>query len=300
MKIFLHLLWTAIILLFISCGDYSASDVYAENSGNFTYSITDGTAVVTGYTGEPEFIEIPHEIDGCPVSEISERAFSGCNTLKRIIFPETLRKIGDYGFYACYSLEIAALPDDVESLGEGCFCGCTRLSYMKIPDGLTEIPDSCFRACTNLGEMKIPSNVRKIGSFCFSGCTALAYVSLGENLSEAGERAFFMCSSLESMYIPSSMKKIGREAFGFVPSNVGAAVRCGFTLCGKIDSEADHYAESSGIRFRPSSESIQALIKCRLKSKSLKISEFSLISVIIILAASMFKGKYCRRIKRLS
>ncbi len=292
MKVFLHLLRFVVIILFICCADCCVCDVYAENSGGFTYTVTDGVAVVTGYEGEPEFIDIPHEIEGCPVAEIGERAFSSCLTLRRVIFPDSLRKIGNYAFYACDSLQSAPLPDSVVSLGEGCFCGCTKLSYMRIPSGLTELPDSCFRACTNLGEVRIPSNIRKIGDFCFSGCTMLSCVSLGENLSETGERAFYMCSSLESVCIPKSLRSIGKEAFGFIPSNMGAAVKAGFTLSGFDSSPADRYAEMSGIRFSASSESTSHL---KNGGKTVRLSEFALNFVIISLIVSSLLRKFLLR-----
>ncbi|MCQ2470160.1 MAG: leucine-rich repeat domain-containing protein [Ruminococcus sp.] len=296
MKLFLHLLRCLLTIFLICCVNSVSMSVYAENSAGFTYSIVDGSAVVTGYEGKPEFIEIPHDIEGCPVSEIGERAFSSCNSLRRIIFPENLRKIGDYSFYACDSLEIAALPDGMESLGEGCFCGCTQLSYMKIPSGLTELPDSCFRACTNLSEVAIPSNIGKIGSFCFSGCTRLSYVSLGENLTEAGERAFYMCGSLDAMYLPNTLEKIGKEAFGFVPSDFGAAVRGGFTISGSPESSADKYAEVSGIRFSASKGSSHITSGGKNSNKKVKIPELTLIFVICILIVAMLRGKI-RRLK---
>lgn len=277
-----------------------SADTYAEDDVQFLYTIIGGKAIITGCEQDAEFIEIPSVIESCPVTEIGSRAFSNHSALKRVIFPETLRKIGDYSFYACYSLETANLPSELEKLGEGAFCGCTQLAYMGLPEKLTEIPDSCFRACTNMTETEIPWGVKKIGSYSFSGCTKLGYVSLGGGLEKVGERAFFMCGELRNVYIPSSVKEIGREAFGFIPSNDGAAVKNGFRIFGCSDATAQKYAEFNGIEYHSAPDALKVLAMHDLSAPAVKISERTVLMVLfsfIILYA--LKNKYRKKLKKL-
>ncbi len=290
-KLLIIICTAAVIMLHSMCG----LTANADNSGNYTYIEVGGRVIVTGYTGSPEFLEIPSDINGSPVTDIGERAFSSCDTLKRIILPDTLRKIGNYSFYACYSLEIASLPQSLESLGEGSFCGCTRLSQVNIPENIRSLPDSCFRACTNLPEINLKNGISAIGDFCFSGCTNLSYVSFGDKLSEIGERAFYMCSSLENLSVPPSVVKVGKEAFGYIPSNFGAAVKGGFVIYGQLNSTANEYADNNGIRFSAAPESLRVLAIHDKTEKFSKIPEISVIGAMLFLVVSALSGRHRKR-----
>ena len=54
------------------------SSAVSDNTGvynNFNYSISNGTATITGYVGSETEIEIPSEINGYAVTIIGRRAF---------------------------------------------------------------------------------------------------------------------------------------------------------------------------------------------------------------------------------
>lgn len=261
------------------------------SNGKYLYSIVNGRAIITGYEGEPEFLEIPQVIDNCTVTEITDRAFYGCRSLKRLILPPTMRKIGNESFYACYSLEQAILPDGLEKMGRAAFCGCTALEHIIIPDSLHEISESCFRACPELKEVNLPSGIRRIGNYAFSGCTGLERVTLGDELAEIGERAFFMCGSLKEMYIPSSLTKLAAESVGYVPSNAGASPMAGFRLGGREDSEVQRYAEQCGIAFTPSSDIIRSSTAYHPSEKSQKVSDICALSAFLLFVALIVGSK---------
>ena len=254
--------------------------------GELVYTIINGRAVITGYTGEPEFIEIPQVIDSCTVTEIARGAFYGCRSLKKAVLPSSIRKIGENSFYACYSLEEAIIPEGVEKLGEGCFCGCTSLSSVSIPLSLTDIPDSCFRACVQLKTVNLPCSIRRIGNYSFSGCTSLEDVTFGDGLSEIGERSFFMCGALQKLYIPSSLTKLGKESVGYAPSNQGASPMHGFELSGRNNSEAERYAEANGISFIPSEDIIRSVYSYHPSHRSQKVSEMCVAAVMLAFMAA--------------
>ena len=254
-------------------------------NGRYLYTVVNGRAIITGYEGEPEFLEIPQVIDNCTVTETADNAFYGCRSLKRVILPPTMRKIGENCFYACSSLEEAILPDGLEKMGRSAFCGCTSLEHIIIPDSLHELPESCFRACTALNEVNFTSGVRKIGGYAFSGCTGLEKVTFGDELSEIGERAFFMCGRLSEMYIPSSLTKLADESVGYVPSNDGAAPMQGFVLHGRKNSEVQEYAEKCGMKFKPNNDIIRCSSVFHPSKKSQKISELCVLLLFGMLFA---------------
>lgn len=76
--------------------------------------------------------------------------FSGCENLRHIVFPQSLRKIGTCAFMRCEAL-----------------------SELVFPGGLREIGDGAFYGCTSLRTVDIPADA-VCGAAAFSGCRALA------------------------------------------------------------------------------------------------------------------------------
>lgn len=230
---------------------------HAQEHSDFTYTIINGEATVTGFTGEPSFIEIPETLEGFPVTQIRDNAFFSCSSLKQISLPPTIREIGHHTFYACTALESIVLPDNLKEIGMGAFKGCTSLSAVNIPDTLTILPEACFSSCISLTETVIPDGVAVIDDFCFSGCSLLSYVSIGNTVSTIGQQAFYMCPSLESLYIPPSVKLIESYAAGFPDKARSNESTARFTVLGSDDSAAKAYAEENGFAFSASADSVQ-------------------------------------------
>ena len=57
-------------------------------------------------------------------TEISYDAFNGCGFLKKVVIPETIKKIGDRAFLHCVQLEEINIPSSVTEIGEHAFDGC--------------------------------------------------------------------------------------------------------------------------------------------------------------------------------
>lgn len=231
---------------------------FAEESPDFTYTIINGEATVTGFTGEPVYLEIPETVEDSPVTEIRDNAFFRCKTLRQISLPEGITEIGHHAFYECTSLESIVLPAALTEIGMGAFNGCTSLSAVSLPESLKALPDSCFRSCISLTETVIPDSIEEIEKYCFYGCTSLSYVSLGNSIKTIGSRSFYMCTSLENLYIPPSAELLAFESAGYELSEGASAVRSGFTLYGESGSAAEDYAASNGISFAEASDAAQA------------------------------------------
>ena len=65
---------------------------------------------------------------------ISDRAFKGCGSLKKIVLPENLTYIGRAAFMDCAGLEEIVIPVSVTDMGENVFKGCTGLTC-TVADG---------------------------------------------------------------------------------------------------------------------------------------------------------------------
>lgn len=233
---------------------FTPLNVRGEEDIGYTYSVIGQEVTVTGFTGEPEIIDIPPYIEGFPVTEVRDNAFYCCDSLRRISLPPTVKRMGHHCFFGCRSLEEITLPKGLETMGMGCFDSCSALRSVILPDALEVLPDSCFRRCTSLTEIILPQGIKAVEKFCFCGCNSLSYVSLSGKLESIGIGAFYQCRSLDTIYVPPSVTEIGTEALGYASD----VQKTGITIIGCKDSAAEEYAENSGTEFSPSPETVQA------------------------------------------
>lgn len=247
-------------------------DAISVSDPMYEYTIINNEATITGYKGEPIYIDIPETIEGCKVVELRDNAFYECQTLKHIDIPDTVRKIGHHCFYACSSLENIIIPDSVTDIGMGCFCGCSSLNTASLSSTIQSIPESCFRSCTSLDSLTIPDTVRQIGDFSFSGCISLKNISLGNELKSIGDCSFYMCTSLSSVYIPPSVTDIGVCALGYIPTDNGAEIAEDFVLLGDGHSYVHEYAKENHITFTSASDTVHAFAIQRISGERIPIN----------------------------
>lgn len=214
--------------------------------GSLTYIVSGNGAVITGYKGSPEVIDLPSQIDGVPVTEIRENAFYKCGTLKKIVIPESVSKIGNYAFFECTSLETAEINAGITAVPEGAFYGCESLENISLNTGVTAVEDYAFFGCRSIEEFDFPVGVTDIGAYSFAGCTGLNEVKLSGKLKNIEPYSFYNCESLDRINLPESLLSIGQYAIGFSDSGVSETV----TITGISDSIAEYYADSSGVKFK--------------------------------------------------
>ena len=170
-------------------------------------------------------------LEGC--AEIPSLWFSSCSALKTIVWPSTMKKIGDAAFeYA--GLETLTLPEGFNSLGERClknsklvnvvlpnslteipreaFYNCSALKKVTLPSSLTDIPDKLFYACDVLNDIVIPTSVKTMGRGVFSGCKALERMTIGDGVT-IGNNLFSDCESLKEVKLPATLTTIPEYTF---------------------------------------------------------------------------------------
>ena len=89
----------------------------------FIYTIEDGKAMITGFTGRDEHIVRPAKIDGIDVYGISANAFEDY-AIKSVIISDGVEVIDWFAFYGCSSLESITIPASVRRIGHSAFDGC--------------------------------------------------------------------------------------------------------------------------------------------------------------------------------
>eukprot|EP00980_Cylindrotheca_fusiformis_P002665 scaffold623_cov83-Cylindrotheca_fusiformis.AAC.2 len=167
---------------------------------------------------------------------LEDRAFDGCNSLRKVIFssvstrfgkgvfrccsglisvqlPTGLQVIEERLFYGCKSLPTIEIPSSVIKIGEGAFMKCQSLTSVDLPLGLVELGEQAFEGCHSIESLHIPSTVATIGNGAFALCCGLKHIMLPPTLERIAEYLFFFCRRLEYIAIPLALKKIGRGAF---------------------------------------------------------------------------------------
>ena len=211
-------------------------EAYAETTGTgLEYKKDDTHVEITGYKGEgTDLLEIPAEIDGLPVTSISERAFSRIGEdgkyIKKVVINADIKKLPAECFYMCWGLEEIVLPEGLQEIGDraliwnklksltipdsvtklGSWCiGENFIEELEIPDSVTELGDSAIGNAHHLKKIKFGTGVKEImsGQMC-GGCEKLEEVIIPEGVTQI-QGAFVGCDSLKRIILPESMEIIG-------------------------------------------------------------------------------------------
>ena len=164
------------VMLFLMIFALSAS---AESFGDYEFSVYDGEAWITGYTGSGTDVEIPSEIIGYPVTAIASESFMGCSQLENVTIPDSVVWIGSRAFGGA---EISVDFDDPQYEFNAALYDILYQENGPLPEGYGHYTafDGMFRIVKN--------NVIK-------------NLTLGKGLQSIHADAFSFCD-IENLYIP--------------------------------------------------------------------------------------------------
>ena len=147
---------------------------------------------------------------------IGDEAFSGCEALKNLLFPNT-QSIGERAFMGCAALTRVELPGVYAGVGKQAFSGCKALESVTLSGDIQRIGEEAFAGCGALKALRLqggeadphkdyqmfPSraddNKLVVGARAFQDCGALVTVEFpaGDTTKSIGERAFAGCATLD-------------------------------------------------------------------------------------------------------
>lgn len=192
-------------------GDKSVIAAPGEEPGTALVVYDDSYASFSGILTIPQTILI--EGESYTVVGIDDMAFMGCAKLTSVIFPSTLKTIGEGAFYGCSRLTSVELPAQTVSIGNEVFGDCPLLATLSLGEGLESIGRSAFENCIALTGVSMPAGMESIGALAFKGCTKLASAALGTSLTLLGDSAFYGCSALQSVELPVTVSSVGTRTF---------------------------------------------------------------------------------------
>lgn len=203
------------MILSMLCIVPAVADGDEKQSGDFSYRIKrNGTAVITGYnfpaSAKNLSIAVPITIDGYPVTEIGEEAFSVSYDNREqyqnvsIYLPDGITSIGNFAFRGLDITELN-IPDSVEEIGYGIIISYWRFDNKSISlnisvnhprfaliDGLlyNKQQKKLIASTTNeLDSIAIPEGIVSIGDYALSN-TKMKDVAFPDTLKEIGNHAF--------------------------------------------------------------------------------------------------------------
>lgn len=181
--------------------------------------------VLKKYSGEDEIVCIP---DG--VVTIGESAFKKNKTMKKLIIPQSMKKIMFGAIDNCSSLETVVIQGDITEIRMKNFDTCKSLKKVIVEEGVSTIGG--FDDCKNLVEVVLPATLKEIRNGAFSNCKSLNSINIPEGVN-IGEYAFSDCKELldengyliignqvilgqtrkKNVLVPAGVKCIGPRAF---------------------------------------------------------------------------------------
>jgi len=172
-----------------------------DSEEGFIWKMSGSGVVITGQIGNRIRVRIPPEIQGMPVTEVAEGAFTGSHVHRRtsVTIPDSVTGIGKDAF-AYNHLSCLSVPGSVACIGPGAFAN-NRLSELTLEHGIKTIAGSHPQygsgafANNRLTGVRIPDSVTYIGDWAFSG-NPLSSLSLPGSVAYIG--AAFPCHAIVS------------------------------------------------------------------------------------------------------
>ena len=247
--------------------DNPSADSEVVPSNMYEYVLlADGTAEITFYHGKgEEQLIIPDTLDGHMVTSIHSFAFSSDKSVKKLILPKNLRKIGEGAFDYCENLITVALPEGLTSVEDFAFAGCKSLESINLPTSIISMGANPFKGCynvcfdlspehlylvmeagvlfsksdgrliyypNNMEEYAVPYGTRIIGNAAFAECDKLRSIMLPKGLLSIEYDAFNNCTNLININLPDGLMKIEDNAFLWCNSLSGITIPSSVTSIG--------------------------------------------------------------------
>ena len=218
---------------------FTTSEIYSSGpdsikeapASDFEYTIGQDEVCLNAYIGDKEYVIVPDEIEGKPVTSMGDNVFYE-TTVRFVSLPDSIREMGHHTFGGCTRLVYTHMPESLEILSEATFESCFRLRDPGLNDGLKRIEYTAFWGTHYMTELYLPETLEEIDDNAFVGCDYLGYIIVPEEnkhflgndngtmlLSADGEKLIWysFMNEDEEYSVPEGVKQIYASAFRRAP-----------------------------------------------------------------------------------
>ena len=155
-------------------------ELYQVKKGYFLqYETYYDYARITGFKSEKSAsfkgkLVIPEMIDGLPVTDVG--GVRNQEGITEVVLPSTVTRLSNSAFYGCDSLKKINLPEGLESIGTDAFRK-TGLKKLILPESLKRIDTAAF-ADSPLEKITLPEGVESVARDVFKGCNKLKEITV--------------------------------------------------------------------------------------------------------------------------
>ena len=161
---------TLIVVGAIVVGYFSIPRIFYEKRGDYY--------AVTGFYGSVKKVEIKETKNKLPVLEIDDYVFQDCGTIKEIVIPSSIQKIGKGILKGAINLESMKVPftDEINTLGY--YFEARNLDVphsvtkVEINSEITTLKENAFSELSAITEIILPNTITKIEARAFEKCAA--------------------------------------------------------------------------------------------------------------------------------
>lgn len=183
----------------------------AYTEGDYEYSVENGKATITKYTGSGGSVIIPEQLGGYPVTIIENGVFYA-KAIQSLVIPESITSIEDGGLVGGVGLKTIIVDEEnpnYRSIDNVVFskdktelihcASSSKTGAYVIPSGVISIKLGAFYDCLGITDIIIPNSVTTIGAGAFYH-TSIKSIVIPKNVTTVEDVGFSHCHNLKKVY----------------------------------------------------------------------------------------------------
>lgn len=207
------------VMAFEDLDSDSALKTMKTEHGRMTFYVGEDRAVMTGYEGSDQKIEIPEDVEGVPVRMVKPLE---SETLQEVVLPDTVEEISENVFGNVNELRKVRLSNQIKTIPANAFDLCRKLESIELPDSVVSIEERAFSR-SGLKSLVIPASVKSIGAKAFEECEELQSIQFETGSPFITNKQFILSKDKTILYsfIPglSEWETAEKEQSGSQPSD---------------------------------------------------------------------------------
>ncbi len=193
--------------------DFSSNPIKMGVKDGFSYILYEDHSKIVAYDKATTAYEIaiPFEFEGKPVAVIGADVFMGNDYVKSITIPDTVTDIENYAFFRCSSLKDVVIPTSVKRIGCDAFAKTPWFS--SLDKEFVTVGDGVLIKYNGQDEsVALPKSVKYV-STAFKDNAIISEVMFHSEVFGISDNAFYGCGSITEDILPDDFKNIGIYAF---------------------------------------------------------------------------------------